>query len=227
MDAPKAELMRALGRLVRGLSTLVWGLPATMLIYAATARADWFNFLDDAAFLPAMLASASLYFGLRQFHDFQKQERIWRQALHRAEFFAVINTGLCPFLFWWHRFPYLAFYGVCVTVLVFSVVLFLMQINQVLRRLCAMLPDEGLRAETKSFTSLNIALLMALFAGLAIYLALPRHQSATAALIGITSGAHPQTLWLVLFSGLMPLALTVALLWKIKEILFRSLFESS
>jgi hypothetical protein len=85
MDAAKVELMRALGRLVRGLSTLFWGLPVALLIDVETARTDWLGFLGDAAFVPAVLGSVALYYGLRQLRDFQKQERIWHQALNRAE----------------------------------------------------------------------------------------------------------------------------------------------
>ena len=51
-----------------------------------------------------------------------------------------------------------------------------MQINHVLRRLCAMLPDENLRVETKMFTTLNIALFLAVFIGLAVCLGLAQAQ---------------------------------------------------
>src|SRR5277367_637952 len=192
MDAAKAELLRTLGRLVRGLSTLFWALPVTLLVCVETARTDWFGFLGDAAFVPAMLAGAVLYYALRQLRDFQKQERIWHQALNRAELLAVINAGLSPFLFWWHRFPAIAFYVICVAVFSFSFLLFLMQINQVLRRLCAMLPDENLRAETKMLTALNIALLLAAFVGLAVYLGLEQAQALPRAIVQIIAGDNPR-----------------------------------
>ena len=226
MDAAKVELLRALGRLVRGLSTLFWGLPVTLLIYVETALTNWLGFLDGAACVPAMLAGAVLYYSLRQLRDFQKQERIWHQALNRAEMLAVINTGLAPFLFWWHRFPAIPFYVICVVVLAFSVLLFLMQINQVLRRLCAMLPDEALRVEAKMFTSLNIALFLAIFIGLAVYLGLANAQTLPRAVGRMFSGDNPRGLWFILFLGLMPLAMTLAILWKIKEVIFMSIFEA-
>jgi hypothetical protein len=226
MDAAKVELLRALGRLVRGLSTLFWALPVTLLIYVGTARADWFRFLGDAAVVPAMLGSAILYYGLRQLRDFQKQERIWHQALSRAEAFAIIDTGLAPFLFWWHRFPAIPFYAICVVVFAFSVVLFLMQINHVLRRLCAMLPDENLRVETKMFTTLNIALFLAVFLGLAACVGLAEAQILPHSIWRMIAGDNPRGLWLVLFMGLFPLAMTLAILWKIKEVIFLSIFAA-
>ena len=226
MDAAKAELLRALGRLVRGLSALFWGLPVALLIDVETARSDWLGFLGDAAFVPAVLGGAVLYYGLRQLRDFQKQERIWHQALNRAEVFAVINTGLAPFLFWWHRFPAIPFYIICVVALAFSVLLLLMQINQVLRRLCAMLPDAALREETRIFTTLNIALFLAVFIGLALCVGLAQAQMLPRAIGRMITGDNPRGLWLLLFTGLMPLAMTLAILWKIKEVLFMSLFEA-
>jgi hypothetical protein len=226
MDAAKVELLRALGRLVRGLSTLFWGLPVTLLIDLETARTDWLGFLGDAAFVPAVLGGAALYYGLRQMRYFQKQERIWHQALNRAEIFAIINAGLAPFLFWWHRFPAIPFYVVCVVALAFSILLLLMQINQVLRRLCAMLPDEGLRVETKMFTTFNIALFLAVFIGLAVGLGLAQAHLLPRAIGRMITGDNPRGLWLILFTGLMPLAMTLAILWKIKEVIFMSIFAA-
>jgi hypothetical protein len=226
MDPAKVELLRSLGRLVRGLSTLFWGLPVTLLIDLETVRTDWLGFLGDAAFVPALLGSAALYYGLRQMRDFQKQERIWQHALSRAEILAVINAGLAPFLFWWHRFPAIPFYVVCVVVLAFSLLLLLMQVNHVLRRLCAMLPDEALRVETNMFTTLNLALFLAAFVGLAAGLGLAHAQLLPRAVTRILTGGNPRGLWSILFLGLMPLAMTLAILWKIKEVIFLSIFEA-
>lgn len=226
MDAAKVELLRALGKLVRGLSALFWGLPVALLVDVETARTDWLGFLGDAAFVPAMVAGAILYYGLRQLRDFQKQERIWHQALHRAEALAIVNTGLAPFLFWWHKFPGIEFYTVCVVVLTFFGLLFLMQINLVLRRLAAMLPDEALREETKMFTSLNLGLFMAAFAGLAVYVALANARMVPRAIQNIVTGDNPRGLWLILFTNLMPLAMTLAVTWRIKDVVFTSLFQA-
>ena len=226
MDAAKVELLRALGRLVRGLSTVFWGLPVTVFIDVETARTDWFGFLGDATFVPAVVAGVALYCGLRQLRDFQKQERIWHQALNRAEILAIVNAGLAPFLFWWHRFPGIMFYTICVVVLALSGLLFLMQFNLVLRRLCAMLPDEALREETKMFTTLNIAMFLAAFFGLAVYLGLSQAQMLPQAIGRIIAGDNPRGLWLVLFMSLMPLAMSLAILWKIKEVIFTSIFEA-
>jgi hypothetical protein len=101
-----------------------------------TARTDWLDSLGALSFAPALVLSGLLWYGLRQMRDFQRQERVWQQALHRAEIFAIVNTGLAPFLFWWHRFPLVPFYFVCVNFLAVSGFLFLIQST----RCCAAWP---------------------------------------------------------------------------------------
>ncbi len=224
MDAAKADLMRDLGRLARGLSALFWGLPLTLAVAVETARTDRLDFLGAAAFAPAVIFSAVLLYGLRQMRGFQRQERVWQQALYRAEAFAIINVGLAPFLFWWHRLPSVPFYVDCVEFLAASGLLFLIQLNQVLQRLSAMLPDEMLRAETKTYTGCNIWMLLAVMAALCLYIAFGPLQMPDIVLGSFHFRPQERVLWLALFLTLMPVAMTMALLWKIKEAIFTGLF---
>jgi hypothetical protein len=173
-----------------------------------------------------LLFTATLWHGLRQLRDFQKQERIWQQALDWAEFLAIVNTGLSPFLFWWHRFPLVPFYIVCVDFLAVSGLLFLMQMNRVLLRLSAMLPDEMLRQETRTFTGLNIWMLLIVLAGFGVDRVLRGVPDAVRWLDLVPFALHEAALWLALFFALMPVGMTLALLWKIKEAIFTSLFET-
>src|SRR5665213_4296999 len=203
MDAAKADLMRALGRLVRGLSTLFWGIPLALAADVQTARTDWLDSLGPLSFAPAFVLSGWLWYGLRQMRDFQRQERVWHQALHRAEIFAIVNTGLAPFLFWWHRFPFVPFYFDCGNVLAVTGFLFLICINQVLRRLAAMLPDETLRLETRTFATVNTWLLYSALGILSLYLALTHFRGAARPI-----GEHRLDLasigeWLILFLSLI------------------------
>ncbi len=223
MDAAKADLMRALGRLVRGLSTLFWGIPLTLAAAMETARTDWLDSLGALSFVPAFFLTGVLWYGLRQLRDFQRQERVWHQALHRAQIFAIVNTGLAPFLFWWHRFPAVPFYFACVVFLAVSGFLFLIHVNQVLRRLAAMLPDEMLRMETRTFANLNTWMLSAAIGCLSGYMLLTHFR---APIIG-RQFLNLRTIgeWLILFLTLMPVSVTLALLWKIKEAIFTSFFE--
>ena len=94
--------------------------------------------------------------------DFQKQERPWRNALDRAKLPGLVNFGLCPFLYWQNKMPEQPFFNAAVFVLVLSALLFLFNLNVVLKQLGAMLPDETLRHETRLFTALNRWLLVGL-----------------------------------------------------------------
>ena len=153
---------------------LFWGLPASLVICAETARADW---LKPLGFVPALAATGLLLYGLWQMGDFQKQERPWRNALDRAKLLGLVNFGLCPFLYWHNKMPGQPFFNAAVFVLVLSALLFLFNLNVVLKQLGAMLPDETLRHETRLFTALNRWLLVVLlFLGIAyvVLLHVPR-----------------------------------------------------
>ena len=226
--ASKTELLRRLGKVVRGLSALFWGLPLTLLVYMLTARTDLFS-LGHFAILPPVLVSALLLYGLSQISQFQQQERIWHSTVERARLFGIVNLGLSPFLYWWHRLPYIQLYFAAVLLLAVSSLTFLFILNRVLERLAAMLPDETLRLETKLFTTFNRRVLLAIPALLALYIALyfisPLPEFVKIILNRVDQ-TDSQGLWLIIFLILMPLAMTMALIWKIKEVVFTSILET-
>ncbi len=226
MPAPDAELMRSLGRLVRGLSALFWGLPLSFLVCFYTAKADMFKSFGVA---PPLICTGLLIYGLWQIGDFQKQERVWQNALDRARIFALINCFLSPFLYWWNRMPTKPLFITMVILMGLSALFFLGSLNMVLQRLGAMLPDEALRLETRQFTTINIRLLFGVFtfAGFCViadrlltfqFQRLPFWLLVTAATL---DHAGP---WLLVLSVLLPLAMTMALLWKTKEVILDNVF---
>jgi len=219
--APNAELLRSLGRLARGLSALFWGLPTLLILSVRTAKADW---LAPWAMVPVLALSGLLLIGLWQMSSFQKQERPWRAALDRAKLLGFVNLGLAPFLYWWNRVPDEPFFALGVFLLALSGVVFLFNLNLVLARLGAMLPDETLRHETKQFTALNRGLLLALLLLTMLYVGftqipnLPVQFEAVEQLLEISSR------WVLVFLVLLPLAMTMALIWKTKEVILNSVF---
>jgi hypothetical protein len=220
----KPELLRSLGRLVRGLSALFWGLPAALLICVETARAEW---LKPLGILPALGINALLFYGLHLLGDFQKQERPWRTALDRAKILSLVNLGLCPFIFWHNRMPAQPFFSYAVMLLTLSALLFLFNLNHVLLRLGAMLPDETLRLETRQFTALNRLLLTALlfFAVVSVIVAqLPDSSIHGFHVWQIFIILSRFTKWILIFFALLPLAMTMALIWKTKEVILDSVF---
>lgn len=218
---PNADLLRSLGNLVRGLSALFWGLPVALIVCVQTAKTE---ILRSFNILPPIVVTGWLLFGLWQLGHFQKQERIWMNALDRAKLIALVNVGLSPFLFWWKQVPDERYFMAVTGVMAVSGLLFLSDLNLVLRRLSAMLPDESLRQEAKHFTALNRFLVLAiLLLGLVFYL-LIRFPEVLPSVSDLLDRLEPGTLWLMVFLVLLPLAMTMALLWKIKEVILDGLF---
>jgi hypothetical protein len=220
--SPNPQLLRSLGKLARGLSALFWGLPAWLIVSVETAKVDLLKPLD---IVPALALNALLLFGLWQMTDFQKQERPWRAALDGAKLPALVNLGLCPFLFFFSRMPEQFFFQSAIFVLVLSALVFLFNLNVVLKQLGAMLPDETLRHETRQFTAINRWLLVMWVVAAAVCAVLPGILQARFNLGSqfVFWFAHLQTTML-LFLGLAPVAVTMALVWKAKEVILDAVF---
>lgn len=219
--ANEAELLRSLGKLARGLSALFWGLPATLIVCVETAN---IQALQIGEVVPSFIANGLLLFGLWQMSQFQKQERPWRAALDRAKLLIVVNLGLCPFFYFQNKLPDEIYFTGAIGVLILSSLLFLFNLNLVLKQLGAMLPDETLRHETKEFTAFNRWLLV---------LWLVCAAASIVALEFNLQTRFDQTIWvwierardtILLFLGLTPLAITMALIWKTKEVIFNGVF---
>ena len=221
---PNPALLRSLGRLVRGLSALFWGLPIALVVCFYTARTEDLRNFNIA---PAIISTGLLVFGVWQLGDFQKQERVWRAALDRALISSLVVFFLSPFLHWWCRYPSNTFFLAMVAALAMAGLFFIAALNIVLQRLGAMLPDEALRLETKQFTAWNVNLLMAVFFLALAHVLLGRVRTLPLWLAKIPILSDPDREWfqwfLVLLS-LLPLAMTMALLWKTKEVILDSVF---
>ena len=222
--APKTELMRSLGRLVRGLSALFWGMPIVLVACVQTATTDWIRSLGPYGLIVPAATNSLLFYGLWLMSDFQKQERIWMLALDRAKILGLVNIGLSPFLRWHQQLPDVPFFYYAVGVMALSALLFLFNLNQMLQRLTAMLPDETLRTETKVFTSLNGVLLVFMPAFLALYFTLVQIRNLPYSMELLLRILQPLSPWLLLLLTLLPVAITMSLIWKIKEAILASVF---
>jgi len=224
--------MRSLGRLVRGLSALFWGLPAALVVCVHTAVARSAP-LKTLTIVPPLACTGLLVYGLWQLAAFQKQERVWRKALDCAAVTGLVNVGLSPFVYWWNQVPGHPFFTAMVFLLQVMGLLFLACLNVVLRRLGAMLPDEALRLDIKQFTLLNFNLLIVTFllgATLLLFAHSPdlplslQVQVLPLYLQRVAGLVERGTLWLPLLILLLPLAMTMALLWKTKEVILDNVF---
>ncbi|MBI2947856.1 MAG: hypothetical protein HYY23_09415 [Verrucomicrobia bacterium] len=219
----KAELMRSLTRLVKGLSALFWGLPMALLVCVKTATTDW---LKPFGIAPPLLVTTLLFYGLWQIGPFQKQERIWHQSLDRAKLLGVVNIGLSPFVYWWNQVPQMPLFSVALGLLILSGLLFLFNLNHVLQRLTAMLPDETLRHETTFFTSMNLYLLLGLLILMAFYATIQEMAALPEIVVSFLRAFETVRQWVFVLLLLLPLAMTMTLIWKIKEVILTSVFAS-
>lgn len=222
--APNPELLRSLGKLARGLSALFWGLPAALIVSVRAAKSEW---LPPWTLVAVVSLHALLLFGLWQMGSFQKQERQWISALDRARLLGLVDLGLSPFLYWSNRVPAQDFFTIAVLILGVSSLLFLFNLNVVLERLGAMLPDETLRQETRQFTAVNRGLLLALLLVSVAYFIFLRWPNLPLNLRLIALLLENYSLAALIFLILLPMAMTMALLWKTKEVILDSVFSSS
>ena len=218
--------------LVRGLSILFWGLALTGLVclemvYLETAQMIWRESFGRAGFCSGLAARPA---ALARPEPTARFSAAGTDLAARLEPGGDARGARCR--------PGAVFILVAQIsrrsalrrlrgLLFLSSLFLLVQINCVLQRLCAMLPDETLRAETKLFTALQHLPAPGVF-GRPLPLfpldSLPR--PVPPGLDRWMDAAAAAGIWLALFLILMPLAMTMALLWKIKEVIFSSLTKA-
>lgn len=218
---PQPGVIPALARVVRGLSALFWGLPFALLITTKTALGDpW----QSWGLLPGLFTTGLLGYGIYELRKFQPGERIWISALERAQVLGLMVFALTPCAQWWNRVPEEPFFFGGILLLLAAGLTFLLSLNRVLLRLAAMLPDETLRTETRFFVRWNTRLILALGVLLAAYFVLVRTPSLPAAIVPFVLVFDLVKTWLILLLALVPVALTMTLLWKTKEVILAGVF---
>ncbi len=220
--APTPELLRSLGRLVRGLSCLFWGLPLALLVSMPEVQSAW---LGRVGYLPPIIMTSLLCYGTWLMGSFQQQERIWVAAHGRTLMLAIFNLGLSPFVYWWERVPSNEYFAVAALLFSLGELGFLYCLNLALERLGAMLPDETLRLETRQFTAINRWLILLLLLGAIMLFGLMQIPAMSPSLADALRAIHRHQQWFALPLVLFPVAVTMALLWKTKEIIFESVFN--
>lgn len=218
---PNPELLRSLGQLVRGLSAVFWGLPLALVVCVQSAKGDW---LERLGVVPPLAVNALLVYGLSLLGRFRPQEQLWTSAIERARILGVVNLGLAPFLYWWSRVPHVAFYQAMAHLMMLSGLAFLYALNTALLRLALLVPDETLRLETRLFTKMNRLILAGTFLLMLSYFAAGQLNSLPPEFLRLRTVVEQGGLWILMFLILLPTAMTMALLWKTKEVIHTSVF---
>ena len=217
----RLEIVSSLAGVLKGLSALFWALPLALLSSAHTGSLAWTQ--SGVWMLPILFHGLVLY-GLISVGRFRQTERAWVGALDRAKCLALTNVGLAPFLYYWNLVPGEPLFRGAVTTLAVSGLLTLYCINLVLFRLSAMLPDAVLQEEAKVFTQLNRRLLGAVIVVVCVWIGrdnlvfLPLEVRQVLTLLDYTQNL------IVVSLVLLPLALTLTLIWKTKEVIFNNVF---
>jgi len=218
----KKAILKSVGRLIRGLSALFWGLPVVLL---SEAHIDIYARARELGVVLPILTNAMLVFGLVQIGKFQRQERVWTRSVDRALVIAVVNLGLTPFLFFWHDFPHIIFFSLSVGLLFICGLVYLYQLNFVLRRLAFMIPDDTLRHDTELFTGLNRRMLSLMVVLVLLYHFAWMLPSLPVYMVLILKTVEALRPWLIVLMVVMPVAMTMTMVWKIKEILLDQVDE--
>lgn len=219
--ANKTELLVSLRHLLRGLTALFWGLPFALLVCIPSEITRW---LKPMNVVPSLLATGVLLFGVVEMARFRPQERLWQLALDRAKIFATVNLGLSPFIFYLTRLPGELYYRQMMWVMGGASLLYLFNVNRSLKYLALMLPDQTLREDTALFTSMNHGLMITLLALVGAYFGLRQLDDLPLSVIRFLVLLEQQSRWLLIFLVLLPVAMTMSLLWKIKEIVLTGIF---
>ena len=220
------DLLPALARVVSGTSILFWGLPIAMVVSVMAKLSNW----TDAAWPMGMLmppaAFGMLWYGLWLLGSFQPQERVWQAALGQAKLIGLFSLGLSPFLHWNHRVPDELYFANAVWLLALGFVFYLMSLNKMLARLAAMMPDETLRVESRLFSRMNRVLLAMTPIGFGVIYLFSFMEDLPEILFRVVALAAKLRPWLFMAFVLIPVSMTMSLLWKTKESILASVFNS-
>lgn len=230
----RPSILSGLNGLVRGLNALFYALPLALLIMVWTATrsssnvpSPFSNLLHSLGILPALVASVVVFYGVNKLSRYQPENVAWQRSIDRARWYGLFLIGLSPFLYWWCRVPENVHFRIAAMALIVIGMLFLGQLNMILRRLTQTLPDQTLRSETAFMAKLNIGVLVLVALAQVFFFSLNR-VSVTAA----TQWLSRDNLMLlrlseilVLLLMVLPVAITMAVMWKIKELILDSVFE--
>tara|TARA_Y100001934_G_C12325491_1_gene762382 strand:+ start:427 stop:1029 length:603 start_codon:yes stop_codon:yes gene_type:complete len=195
--------------------------PIALLVCVQSLVTDWLRPLGAT---PPLLATGLVLFGILESRHFHPQERVWQETLNRARIFATVNFGLAPFVFFWSRFPHDDYYRSIMVMMIVSTVLFIYHLNLCLRYLARMLPDQTLREDTELFTGMNILLIVVLLVSIAVYRFLQEIETLPIFVIYILELIEESGRWSAIFLVLLPIAMTMSLIWKIKETVMSGIF---
>ncbi|MEE2714460.1 MAG: hypothetical protein VYD34_00460 [Verrucomicrobiota bacterium] len=232
------DLMPSLRQLVRGLELLFWALPFVLLVCVQEMLSpEW----ESWGAMPLLLSTALLWLGASRLRYFKPEEYIWQSAVKITEVLALLMVGLSPFLHWIQILPELSASGYTVgqkhiiySTIIFCTasIMFLLNLNHVLTRLGAMLPDPILRADIKLFVTLNFILFLPLLVAMwccrlsdGLFGVLQHQAPGMAESIGSPASLEHFMKASVIWIATLIITTTMAMIWKTRESVLNGVFS--
>jgi hypothetical protein len=156
--------------------------------------------------------------------EFKKSEKSWEELLDRAKFFGIINLSLSPFIYWRLKVPEISAFSVAVWLFFVSNAFFLIIINRIIQQLTKMLPENTLREDAKTYGDLNQYMLIVLLIILILGYAGNGFKGLSRPVADFLFLISSYYQWILTFVIVVPLAITMALLWKTKEVILTGVF---
>ena len=216
-----AGIEPSLAHVVRGLGALFWGLPLSLVFSAQTARTDFFGRLG---FGPALFANLLLVYALWELGRCGRRTPRWQAGLFRSRFLAIMMAGLTPFLQWWKVIPGRDHFQFAVFAFLLAGLLFLGHLTMLLLRLAELLDESPLEDEARLFLGVNLPLLGAV-ALVACAVMAVGYSPWRPSLVVVFAPWFYRLGFGVLVMVLLPLALNMTLVWKLKQGLLDQAFS--
>ena len=221
-------------RLYQGFSCVFWGLPVGLLFCVQLLVLDVVvadpgirTSLSHLYFCLFLAVLALVSFGALKLVGVQVIGDLWRRRARICLLSSLLSLYFSPFLYWWRARPEETLYTLNLFCLIISVIAFLVSLNFLSMELGRFLSDHSLRKESKLFLGLNALVLAVPSSGAFAWAAirsrrLDSTQSLGLEFLGLFRLYYTWrlALFIILF---LPISLTLANLWRVKEILLEEL----
>ncbi|MCX7871866.1 MAG: hypothetical protein N2487_01120 [Verrucomicrobiae bacterium] len=220
------EFARSLSRLVKGLSILFWGIPVALVVCVKTSVKNKFE-LQAIDFWGPITVTGLLLLSLFYINDFRKSEKVWTDLIDRAKFFGIINFALSPFVYWRLRVADVPSFTVAVWIFFISGTLFLLMVNRLIQQLSRMLPEHSLREDASVYGRFNQIVLRVLAFVLFLSFVIIHWKE--------RFYFFSYQFWRALevyqtyfsFITVVPVAMTMTLIWKTREVILNGVFSNA
>ncbi len=224
---PAAQVSAAdLVRLTQGLYFIFWGLLVTVLVAAQTVVLLWVRAFSEVFLAGGVVATLMGTWRLQQarLHALPDESTgpQWRNRVGRLRGVATLLAYFCVLFYMWRGVPDNFYLQLNAAAFVATGIVYLMMLNRTITTLAAFVGRKQMALEARLFTAANIVLLFLPFAAALAYIVLMAVLRQTSLLEEFRQLLQRISL-LVAIVVLLPVSLTLALVWAAKDTLVQEL----